>query len=68
MRSIFTDTAPVAEVRGGLVVLTFEGELHPCVTVPVHVARKFCEVTKLEIDEWEAEQRARGIEQLRARK
>jgi hypothetical protein len=60
MRTIFTDTAPIAEVRGGLVVLKF-GDEHPIVTTPPHVVREFCEITMRKLDAWEAEQTGRVV-------
>lgn len=57
----YTDEAPVAEVQGTVVVLTFAGEKHPRVCAPPHVVREFCERTLLTLAEWEAEQHGRVV-------
>lgn len=56
MRSVFTNEAPVAEVRDGMVHLSMEGDRHPLVVVPVDIVRRFCSDTLFVIDEWEREQ------------
>jgi hypothetical protein len=63
----YIDEAPVADIRGGVVVVTLKGKKRPSVCVPVHVAREFCEITLRRLDKWDAEQAGRVVP-LRRRK
>lgn len=51
MRTIFTDEAPVPEIKGGLVTLTFKGDAHPTVATPRKVIRQFCSDVLFLLDE-----------------
>lgn len=59
MRTVFADAAPIAEIRGGMVYLRWADEAEPAVAVPIHVARKFCELTMRTLNDWEREQTGR---------
>jgi hypothetical protein len=60
LHSSFTDEVPTAEFRKGLVVMC-HGEGRPTVCAPIHVVRKFCELTIRKLDAHEAEQAGRVV-------
>lgn len=60
MQTAFTDEVPEAEVRGGMVYITMANSDHATVVAPLHVVRRFCEVTIRKINAWDVAQAGRG--------
>lgn len=60
MQSAYTEDVPVAEIVNGLARIKLDASgNHPHVVTPIHVLRRFCEVTIRTINAWEREQAAR---------